>query len=194
MGAEAPLVARTRKGLMTSRLSSTLVATLLSIPLIGLTAWVVRGALASHPSASSDAPVPQPHPEGPAGVWPGLPQHRVDLPAERLEEQVDGAAEALRASGCRRLVAWRFEKPPADAEALFFATAEGARAVLESEAGSGRTPGPGDEAQVSEQAVYFRRGSTLVRVFLDPGASAAAGELLAHAQEVDRAIRERGSK
>jgi len=105
---------------------------------------------------------------------------------------VDGAAEALRASGCRRLVAWRFEKPPADAEALFFATAEGARAVLDSEAGPGRTPGPGDEAQVSEQAVYFRRGSALVRVFLDPGATAAGGELAARAQEIDRAIRERG--
>ena len=34
---------------------------------------------------------------------------------------MDGAADALRAGGCRRLVAWRFERPPADAEALFFA-------------------------------------------------------------------------
>ena len=176
---------------MTRRLPSSLVATLLSMPLIGLTAWVVRGAFHSL-RASSEAPVPQPHPEGPAGVWPGLPQHRVDLPAARFEEQVDGAAEALRASGCRRLVAWRFERPPADAEALFFATAEGARAVLDSEAGPGRTPGPGDEAQVSAQAVYFRRGSTLVRVFLDPGASAVEGGLVARAQEIDRAIREKG--
>ena len=176
---------------MTPRLHSALLATLLSVPLIGVTAWVVRGALQA-PRASSEAAVPQPHPEGPAGVWPGLPQHRVDLPAERLEEQVDGAAEALRASGCRRLVAWRFEKPPADAEALFFATAEGALAFLDKEAGPARTPGPGDEAQVSPQAVYFRRASTLVRVFLDPGASAPAGELVARAQEIDRAIRERG--
>ncbi len=177
---------------MTRRLPSTLVAILLSIPLVGLTAWVVRGALKPPRRASSEDPVPQPHAGGPAGAWPGLPQHRVDLPAERLEEQVDGAAEALRASGCRRLVAWRFEKPPADAEALFFATAEGARTVLDSEAGPGRTPGPGDEAQVSDQAVYFRRGSTLVRLFLDPGASAPAGELVARAQEIDRAIREKG--
>jgi len=114
------------------------------------------------------------------------------VPAERLEEHVNGAADALRASGCRRLVAWRFEKPPADAEALFFGTAEGARAVLEREAGSERTPGPGDEAQVSEQAVYFRRGAALVRVFLDPGATAAEGDLVARAQEIDRAIQERG--
>ena len=177
---------------MKRRLPTALVAILLSLPLVGLSAWLVRGASTSPRGASSDGIVPQPRPGGPAGVWPGLPQHRVDLPAERLEEQVDGAAEALRAKGCRRLVAWRFERPPADAEALFFETVEGARAALDGEAGAGRTPGPGDEAQVSEQAVYFRRGSTLVRVFLDPGAGAPAGELVARAQEVDRAIRERG--
>jgi hypothetical protein len=175
-----------------TRLPSALLAVLLATPLVGLTAWVVHGALNPPRRAAADAPVPEPHPGGPAGVWPGLPQHRVDLPADRLEEQVDGAAEALRASGCRRLVAWRFEKPPADAEALFFATAEGAHTVLEREAGPGRTPGPGDEAQVSEQAVYFRRGAALVRVFLDPGATAPAGDLVARAQDIDRAIRERG--
>jgi hypothetical protein len=151
-----------------------------------LVLWLVHGAV--------DPRAPQPRPEGPAGVWPGLPQHRADLPAERLEEHVDGAADALRASGCRRLVAWRFERPPVDAEALFFATAEGARAVLEREAGPERTPGPGDEAQVSAQAVYFRRGTALVRVFLDPGASATAGELLARAVEVDRALQARGPR
>jgi hypothetical protein len=176
---------------MTRRLPSWLLVVLLATPLVGLTAWVVRGALRS-PRASADVDVRQPRPNGPAGVWPGLPQHRADLPAERLEEHVDGAAEALRASGCRRLVAWRFEKPPADAEALFFATAEGARAVLEREAGAERTPGPGDEAQVSAQAVYFRRGALLVRVFLDPGVTAGAGDLVARAQEIDQAIRERG--
>jgi hypothetical protein len=160
------------------------VAAALAAPLVALTAWLIQGAV--------DPRAPQPRPGGPAGVWPGLPQHRADLPAERLEEHVDGAADALRASGCQRLVAWRFEKPPADAEALFFATAEAARAVLEREAGLERTPGPGDEAQVSAQAVYFRRGALLVRVFLDPGAAADEGDLAARAQEIDRAIRERG--
>ena len=81
---------------------------------------------------------------------------------------------------------------PADAEALFFATAEGARAVLEREAGPERTPGPGDEAAVSAQAVYFRRGTALVRVFLDPGASAPEGGLVARAREIDRALQARG--
>jgi len=105
---------------------------------------------------------------------------------------VDGAADALRADGCRRLVYWRFARPPADAEALVFRTVDGARAVLEREAGPGRTPGPGDEAQVSAQAVYFRRGSVLVRVFLDPGASPPPGGLLALAGEIDRALQEGG--
>ena len=98
------------------------------------------------------------------------------------------AADALRADGCRRLVLWRFEKPPADAEALFFAAAEGARAVLGREAGAERTPGPGDEAQVKDQAVYFRRGTVLVRLFLDPGATPPPGELVARAVEIDRAL------
>jgi hypothetical protein len=175
---------------MTHRLPSWLLAVLLGTPLVGLSAWVVRGALVGSPRASTDAP--QPRPDGPAGVWLGLPQHRADLPAERLEEHVDGAADALRASGCRRLVAWRFEQPPADAEALFFGTAEGAQAVLEREAGPDRTPGPGDEAQVSAQAVYFRRGTALVRVFLDPGALAPEGGLVARAREIDRALQARG--
>jgi hypothetical protein len=166
------------------RRRSWLVAAALAAPLLALTAWLMRGAVDPH--------APQPRPAGPAGVWPGLPQHRADLPADRLEEQVDGAADALRADGCRRLVAWRFERPPADAEALFFGTVEGARAVLDREAGRGRTPGPGDEAQVSPQAVYFRRGTVLVRVFLDPGTSPSPGDLLGRAREVDRALQERG--
>jgi hypothetical protein len=161
-----------------------LVAAALAAPLVVLTAWVIHGAV--------DPRAPQPRPAGLAGVWPSLPQHLVDLPADRLEERVDGAADALRSEGCRRLVAWRFEAPPADAEALFFATAEGARAVLEREAGRERTPGPGDEAQVSPQAIYFRRGTVLVRVFLDPGASPPPDALLARARAVDRALRERG--
>ena len=166
------------------RPASWLVAAALALPLVALTAWVIHGSV--------DPRAPQPRPGGPAGVWPGLPQHRADLTADRLEEQVDGAADALRADGCRRVVAWRFERPPADAEALFFATVDGARAVLDREAGKERTPGPGDEAQVSPQAVYFRRGTVLVRVFLDPGAPPSPLDLLGRAREVDRALQEGG--
>ncbi len=157
-----------------------LVALALASPLVVIAAWVLRGAI--HPRT------PGAPPAGLTDGWPGLPRHGADLPSERLEERVNGAADALRAAGCRRLVYWRFERPPADAEALAFHTVDGARAVLEREAGLGRTPGPGDEAQVSAQAVYFRRGTTLVRVLLDPGASPPPGELLARAEEIDRAL------
>ena len=169
---------------MARRLRTWLLALGLAAPLVAITAWVIRGG--------TDPRARQPASTGMAGVWPGLPEPLADLPAERLEERVDGAADALRADGCRRLVAWRFERPPADAEALVFRSADGARAVLEREAGPGRMPGPGDEAQVSEQAVYFRRGPVLVRIFLDPGASSPPGELLARAGEIDRALREGG--
>ena len=139
----------------------------LAAPLVALAAWIVHGALApGSPAGSTALPAP------------------LDLPAERLEERVDGAADALRAAGCERLRYWRLAAPPADAEALFFRSIEGARSVLEREAGKERTSGPGDEAQVSAQSIYFRRGAVLVRVFLDPGTSAPA-ELLRAAQRLD---------
>ena len=167
---------------MARRLRTWLLALALAAPLVAITAWVIRGA--------TDPSTRPPAPGDLGGGGPGLPEPVADLPSERLEQRVNGAADALRAGGCRRLVAWRFERPPADAEALVFRSADGARGVLAREAGPGRTPGPGDEAQVSEQAVYFRRGPVLVRVFLDPGASPSPGELLARAAQIDRALRE----
>ncbi len=170
---------------MKSRLPSWLAASLLAAPLVVLTAWVLRGALA--PSVASPAAA------RPAGVpLAGLPQPTGDFPAERLEERVDGGADALRADGCRRILYWRFEAPPADAEALVFRTAKGARTVLAREAGNERTPGPGEEAQLSPQSVYFRRGPVYVRVFLDPGAT-ASDDLRRRAFEIDRALREGGT-
>lgn len=171
---------------MARRLRTWLLALALAAPLVAITAWVIHGA--TYPPSRPTVPGEL------AGAWPGLPRHLADLPSERLEERVDGAADALRADGCRRLVLWRFEKPPADAEALFFAAAEGARAVLGREAGAERTPGPGDEAQVSGQAVYFRRGTVLVRLFLDPGATPPPGELVARAVEIDRALQAGGPR
>ena len=165
---------------MSRQLRTWLTAVALAAPLVAITAWVIHGALDAGASTATAA--------GPAGAWPGLPPPDADLPADRLEDRVDGGADALRRDGCSRLVYWRFERPPADAEALFFASPDRARAVLEREAGAERTPGPGDEAQVSPQAVYFRRGSVLVRAFLDPGAEPPAGALVARAQEVDRAL------
>jgi hypothetical protein len=166
------------------RLPSWLVGPVLAAPLLALTVWVVSGF------APSDSPPPEPatpRPEtAPQGILPGLPAPHVDLSEERLEEQVNGAADALRADGCRRLLYWRFEDPPSDAELLVFRTAENAQAVMEKEAGPERTPGPGDAAQVTEQSVYFRRGSVFVRLFLDPGAEPHG--LVERATEIDRAL------
>ncbi len=161
------------------RWASWLQALALAAPLVAFTAWVIRGA--AHPAPHA-TPMPA------AGTLPGLPQPVADLPAERLEDRVDGGADALRADGCRRLLHWRFEEPPADAELLVFRSSDGARAVLAREAGTERTPGPGEEAQVSSQSVYFRRGALLVRIFLDPGAAAPGEGLLRRAQEIDRAL------
>ena len=159
--------------IMARRLRTWLLALALAAPLVAITAWVIHGA--------TDPRARQPASTGLAGVV-ARPAPAPRRPALRAARGARGRrGRRLRADGCRRLVAWRFERPPADAEALFFRSADGARAVLEREAGPGRTPGPGDEAQVSEQAVYFRRGAVLVRVFLDPGASPPPGELVARA-------------
>lgn len=168
---------------MARRLPSGLVVPLLAVPLLGLTGWVVRGAL--RPAETAPAPPAAAEPRGPL---PGLPTPSADLPADRLEEQVDGAADALRADGCRRLLHWRFEDPPAEAEVLVFATEDGAHRVMENEAGPERTAGPGEEAQVAAQFAYFRRGNVFVRLFGDPGASGPGDALARRATEIDRAL------
>jgi hypothetical protein len=167
---------------MTARWPTWVVAPALAAPLVALTAWLVHGILVPPTTQGRTAP-----PTVTATPALGALPPDADLPADRLEERVDGAAEALRADGCRRLLHWRFETPPADAEALVFRTAEGARTVLAREAGNERTPGPGDEAQLSAQSAYFRRGAAYVRIFLDPGAP-ASGELQKRAEEIDRVL------
>jgi hypothetical protein len=167
-----------------ARPAAWLQALALLAPLLALTTWVVKGAV--------NGEVRQPPPAHTEGARPGLPTPRADLARDQLEQQVDGAADQLRADGCRRLVVWRFDQPPADAEALVFTAVEGARAVLDREAGKDRTPGPGDEAQVSEQAIYFRRGAVLVRLFLDPGVAATPGLLVRRAEQIDRALQSGG--
>jgi hypothetical protein len=164
-------------------LSSGLVVPLLAAPLVGLTVWVVRGAL--RPPAIASVP---PRAAEPRGPLPGLPLPSADLPADRLEEQVDGAADTLRADGCRRLLHWRFEDPPAEAEVLVFASADAAHRIMEREAGPERTAGPGEEAQLAEQFAYFRRGSVFVRIFADPGASGPGDALARRAAGIDRAL------
>lgn len=167
-------------------------AVLLTAPLALLTAWVLHGA------AQRSHGVP----EGPAASaaavavklpLAGLPAPQADLAAARLEDRVDGAAEYLRAQGCRRLLYWRLEDTAADLELLVFATEAGARTALLRDAGPERTPGPGDEAQASAQAVYFRRGAVLVRLIVDPGREAGAA-VQAHARHVDGALLAPGTR
>jgi hypothetical protein len=166
------------------RLSSWLAAAALSAPLVAITAWVAYGMVTPRSSAPA---AEAPRAEAPNGPLPGLKRPDLDLTSDRLEDRVDGGAEALRADGCRRLLYWRFETPPADAEVLVFRSAEGARTVIAREAGPERTPGPGEEAQLSPQAAYFRRGPVYVRIFLDPGVEASTG-LARRAEDIDRAL------
>jgi len=168
---------------MAGRFPSWLVATLLAAPLLGLTAWVVSGARRSAPAAPPPSRAVEP-----PGPLPGFPLPSADLPADRLEEQVDGAADALRADGCRRLLYWRFEDPSAEAEVLVFHSEDGARATMEKEAGPERTEGPGEEAQVAAQFAYFRRGNVFVRLFGDPGAAGPDDALARRTAEIDDAL------
>jgi hypothetical protein len=176
-----------------SRFPPILGALLLATPLAALSAWVVHGALTrDHGPTPEDSSIERPAPSPPADAdapLPGFPPPATDLPEARLEERVNGAADVLRAQGCRRLLYWRLEAPPSDLEILVFRTEDGARTALDRELGPERTGGVGDEAQISEQAVYFRRGPFLVRLFLDPGDPAGPG-LEATAHEVDRALQE----
>lgn len=156
-----------------------LLGLLLAVPLAGLSAWTARGWVTrSHGPAVA------------TGLLAGFPAPEADLPADKLDDRVDGAAEALRAQGCRRLLYWRLVDPPADLEVLVFRTPQGARTTMERDAGRDRTAGPGDEAQASDQAVYFRRGPVFVRLLLDPAASASAETLTRKAGDVDRALRQ----
>jgi hypothetical protein len=172
------------------RRSSVVVAVALSAPLALLTAWVLHGAVRrSHGVAVAGASAQAP----PAGPLAGLPPPAADLAADRLEDRVDGAAEYLRGQGCRRLLYWRLPDLQADLELLVFASDAGARAVLARDAGPERTPSLGDEAQVSAQAVYFRRGAVLVRLLVDPGHD-AGDATERRARLVDEALRRPGAR
>ena len=101
-----------------------------------------------------------------------LPPPQQDLPANRLHERVNGAEPLLRSIGCRRLLLWRVEAPPADVEVLAFDAEAGARQALARDAGPDRSgAAPGDEGLVAGQYVYFRRGAITVRIIGDAVAS-----------------------
>lgn len=120
--------------------------------------------------------------------WTSFADPTTDFAANALEDRVDGAAEFLRSLGCYRLVYWRSETPPAEFELLVFKTGEGAHAALERDAGPERTPGLGDEAQISPQAIYFRRGPFFARLFLDPEAKDPEQSLKQRAASLDQIL------
>ncbi len=176
-------------------------AALLAAPLVLLVAWLASGAINRSQGPSIDSSTASPGPlaqeprtrsqDGPleaARSALALPAPEYDLPADRLEDRVDGAADYLRGLGCRRLIAWRLTAPPAELELLVFAGSEGAAAALARDAGKERDAGPGDEASVSDQAVLFRRGALYARLLADPEAPAQAGLLGELASRLDDAL------
>lgn len=204
------------------RSSSLWVAGLLLIPLLGISAWLLNSVFnpeplqvptlpppsAAAPQKKNLLPEPAPPPTAApttavaAAEKPAAPPEpkEAELPApedtyspERLFERVNGAADFLISLGCQQLSFWRLEDPPADLEILLFATGEGAGKALAQDAGPDRTPGPGDEAFVGGEAVFFRRGRAYVRLLADPGA-ASVQALEAAAQRADTwARRQAGS-
>ncbi len=130
-----------------------------------------------------------PRPAAPVAAAPAAkyPPPQGDFPADRLDERLDGAAELLRKAGCRRLLYWRLEDPPADLELYVFSDAQAAQAALARDAGSDRSPSsPGDEGWANPQCVFFRRGNHYVRLIADQ--MVAAEVLKARAERFDRAL------
>jgi hypothetical protein len=168
------------------RLLHLLARLLMVAPLGAIIAWLVAGGMSR--SFGPDLP---PAPAAPGAISPvnGFPPPSGDFPAARLYERVDGAADGLRAAGCRRLLFWPMDDPVAEVELLIFDAAEGAARVMAREAGPERTSGPGDEASIADQSVYFRRGRLYVRILADPSAGTGREPLLRLAERFDRALR-----
>jgi hypothetical protein len=151
----------------------------------GALLWIAyRGFTAPRSAALASASAPRPS-AAPSGS--SYPPPQLDLPASRLHERVNGAEPVLRAAGCRRLLYWRIEQPPADLELLVFAEAAGATQWLERDAASDRTQGvPGDEGWMNNQVLYFRKGPLYVRLIADQAVDTKA--LLAQGTKLAQAI------
>ncbi|MFQ5877702.1 MAG: hypothetical protein ACE5JH_08470 [Acidobacteriota bacterium] len=164
------------------------VGLLLAAPLVALIVWLALGGVSRRfgPATSAGTPDLATTSRRPIA---GLREPDEEYPADRLHERVDGAADALRAAGCVRLLLWRTDDPPADVELLVFRSEDGAGRALQRDAGAGRTPGPGDEASVDEQAIIFRRGRFYARIYAEPGAAPDPAGLLDLARRLDAGIR-----
>jgi hypothetical protein len=125
-------------------------------------------------------------PPGPLTLAPGRRPDQ-DLDPEHFHERVDGAAPTLVSLGCRRLLYYRLEAPPADLEVLVFANTSGAHEALVRDAGDTLGSGlPGDEAWANEQCVFFRCGNVYVRLIADDTGHGAS--IRAEAERVADAI------
>ena len=152
---------------------------------VGAALWIAHQAF-SAPSSPDLPPAPAPQASAPP-ARSSYPPPQLDLPANRLHERVNGAEPVLRRAGCRRLLFWRTEQPPADLELLVFADAAGAAQWLERDAAADRTAGvPGDEGWMNTQVLYFRKGPLYVRLIADQPTDTKA--LLAQGRELERAI------
>ncbi len=154
------------------------------------TLWLVMACAACSapqpPLIAIGAPGASPAAATPARPAP-YPAPQADFPRDRLDERVDGAAELLRRTGCQRLLYWRLENPPADLELLLFSDARGALEALGRDAGQDRSPAsPGEEGWLGPQCVFFRRGSSYVRLIADQSAGMEA--LTAQAARLDDAL------
>lgn len=179
---------------------------LLALPLVGLAAWLTIGGISRSfgPEHETAAPAPVAD-EGAAAraagtssaettaptissLPPGLPPRPEDYGPDTFFERVDGADEYLISKGCRRILVYVFDDPPAELELLVFETADGASEVLARDAGPERHEGPGEEASVSDEAVFFRRGDLYGRLYAMGEALPRPGALAALARSVDEAL------
>jgi hypothetical protein len=168
---------------------------LLTAPLVCLAAWLTAGGvkgsfgpdLTSAPGPAKSAPSPS-NSHLPAPFLSGFPPPDGEYPADRLFERVDGAADALIAAGCRRLLYWRIGAPAAEMELLVFDRVEGASSVMARDVGPGRDPGPGEEASLTDQSVFFRRGGIYIRILGDPTSNPGREPLLELARRADRGL------
>jgi hypothetical protein len=170
-------------------------ALLLLVPLFGLAALLAYGGRQRVFGPRDAAAAAASSVGGISTLLEGLAERTADLPPERFHEQVNGAAEFLISIGATRLVAGRIAGPPeAFLELLEFRDDGGARRALEQDAGSDRTPGPGDESWAGADSVMFRRGRRYVRLTA-PGATGpeTAAALAGIAARVDERLRALGS-
>lgn len=162
-----------------SRSRGLVAAILLLVPLAAVAAVLVHGGR-NRAFGPREASASTPAGGGAGSLFDGLAERVADLPPERFHEQVDGAAEFLISIGATRIVAGRVAGPPeVFLELLEFRDEAGARRALEQDAGSDRSPGPGDEAWVGADSVMFRRGHRYVRLNAPGASDAGAAERLA---------------